>query len=311
MIESHEELLRIADSLDDLVERGRHPEIQDPFERLEEAVQEIKKSWSGSWLGYHANVYYEDLASRPPGAHFSQEWGLQALSPGHGSTGRWIEYDRDEVKTATRKLAGNPNLDPAYEFCDHAATEFESMKSTVASILETELGRSSDGYLKRLKSELEELSCLNQFEILESLKPSGEFVTRDSLAAGQGIWVPPHMLVLAEALEIGHTVGIIVQLSRLARQAGSHLLRQQRRNHRAEIMGTNIFIGHGRSQDWRELKEFIEDRLRLPVDEFNRVPVAGVTNVARLSGDDRCGGVRVSRYDRERTSNLTVNCMLV
>jgi predicted nucleotide-binding protein len=34
---------------------------------------------------------------------------------------------------------------------------------------------------------------------------------------------------------------------------------------------------------WRELKDFIEDRLRLPVDEFNRVPVAGVTNVARLS----------------------------
>ena len=34
---------------------------------------------------------------------------------------------------------------------------------------------------------------------------------------------------------------------------------------------------------WRELKDFIGDRLGLPYDEFNRVPVAGVTNVARLS----------------------------
>ena len=28
---------------------------------------------------------------------------------------------------------------------------------------------------------------------------------------------------------------------------------------------------------------FIQDRVRLPWDEFNRVPVAGVTNIARLS----------------------------
>ena len=34
---------------------------------------------------------------------------------------------------------------------------------------------------------------------------------------------------------------------------------------------------------WRELKDFIQDRLHLPWDEFNRIPVAGVTNIARLS----------------------------
>lgn len=48
-------------------------------------------------------------------------------------------------------------------------------------------------------------------------------------------------------------------------------------------IGTNVFIGHGRSHLWRELKDFVEDRLSLPVDEFNRVPVAGITNIARLS----------------------------
>ena len=48
-------------------------------------------------------------------------------------------------------------------------------------------------------------------------------------------------------------------------------------------IGTNVFIGHGRSAVWRDLKDFIQDRLRLPWDEFNRVPVAGITNIARLS----------------------------
>lgn len=43
-----------------------------------------------------------------------------------------------------------------------------------------------------------------------------------------------------------------------------------------------IFIGHGSSPAWRELKDFVHERLGLPWDEFNRLPVAGVSNVARL-----------------------------
>ncbi len=50
-----------------------------------------------------------------------------------------------------------------------------------------------------------------------------------------------------------------------------------------ERIGTNVFIGHGRSLLWKDLKDFVQDRLQLPWDEFNRVPVAGITNIARLS----------------------------
>jgi len=44
-----------------------------------------------------------------------------------------------------------------------------------------------------------------------------------------------------------------------------------------------VFIGHGGTSVWKELKDFIQDRLDLPWDEFNRVPVAGITNIERLS----------------------------
>ena len=47
--------------------------------------------------------------------------------------------------------------------------------------------------------------------------------------------------------------------------------------------GTKIFIGHGHSPDWRELKDFISERLKLPYDEFNRIPVAGFTTTNRLA----------------------------
>ena len=45
----------------------------------------------------------------------------------------------------------------------------------------------------------------------------------------------------------------------------------------------HVFIGHGHSPVWREFKDFIKDRVGLPYDEFNRVPVGGITNIGRLS----------------------------
>ena len=44
----------------------------------------------------------------------------------------------------------------------------------------------------------------------------------------------------------------------------------------------SIFIGHGRSSVWRELKDFLADRLALPWDEFNRDSVAGIATTERL-----------------------------
>jgi predicted nucleotide-binding protein len=47
--------------------------------------------------------------------------------------------------------------------------------------------------------------------------------------------------------------------------------------------GSKIFIGHGRSPMWRELKDFLNDRLSLPWDEFNREAVAGIHTFDRIS----------------------------
>ena len=48
------------------------------------------------------------------------------------------------------------------------------------------------------------------------------------------------------------------------------------------LRGNRIFIGHGRSQLWRDLKDFITERLHLPWDEFNREAVAGIPTFERL-----------------------------
>jgi predicted nucleotide-binding protein len=43
-----------------------------------------------------------------------------------------------------------------------------------------------------------------------------------------------------------------------------------------------IFIGHGRSSMWKDLKDFIHERLGLTWDEFNREAVAGKSTKERL-----------------------------
>ena len=45
---------------------------------------------------------------------------------------------------------------------------------------------------------------------------------------------------------------------------------------------TRIFIGHGGSHIWRELKDFIEYTLNLPYEEYNRISPAGKTSKDRL-----------------------------
>ena len=50
----------------------------------------------------------------------------------------------------------------------------------------------------------------------------------------------------------------------------------------SEPQGNSVFIGHGRSPVWRELKDFISGRLSLPWDEFNRDSVAGIATTERL-----------------------------
>ena len=52
---------------------------------------------------------------------------------------------------------------------------------------------------------------------------------------------------------------------------------------RDQPAGNKIFIGHGRSLQWRTLKDFVEGRLDLRTDEFNREPPAGLSTVERLT----------------------------
>jgi len=92
-----------------------------------------------------------------------------------------------------------------------------------------------------------------------------------------------HQGVLAMIWAIRSAFDACNDLSKVADRAARHIDRMSSPQTRVtQQIGTNVFIGHGRSLLWHQLKDFIQDRLQLPVDEFNRVPIAGITNIDRL-----------------------------
>lgn len=140
-----------------------------------------------------------------------------------------------------------------------------------------------DPVLVRLQEEAEKLTTYSSTDFVNYASPSGNVGTRDTVVFGQGVQTPPHISVLSEGMALGSPGVACGELAKVAKRAASHLAKQERHLRRNEEIGTNVFIGHGRSPVWRDLKDFVQDRLRLPWDEFNRVPVAGITNIARLS----------------------------
>lgn len=72
------------------------------------------------------------------------------------------------------------------------------------------------------------------------------------------------------------------RVASFANQEEIKLLTRQASKSNNTIMGNKVFIGHGRSQEWRDLKDFLQDRLGLEWDEYNREATAGMAIKERL-----------------------------
>jgi predicted nucleotide-binding protein len=277
-----DELFEIAEQLDSIRARFEVAEVKVPLENLENAANNVGKTWSGSWLGYHSRIYYRNFQSPPPGAHFSQAWG-----PMHyftdGTTGDWTEYEYDKVRKTIYDMAGNPDLKVIRKLAEAARSSIEDKRLEILSSISTAMNQRPDPFLSKLREELDEASVPTARDFAESRIPKGKFMSRDEIAINQGFQSPPHVDVWAEVMAYRVPATVCEALSKTAKQAGSHLARRERHSRIRQDSGNKVFIGHGRSQVWKDLKDFIQDRLGLPWDEFNRIPIAGITNIARLS----------------------------
>jgi predicted nucleotide-binding protein len=280
------ELRTIAQRLREAEANGNDPGITEPLHALEIAAEALGKSWSGSNMGYQSRVYYAAFEVPPPGAHFDSEWGF--LGRLQDTTGEWREYQTDAVTELIYDAAGVGNIDHAQEAASQARPVWQNARPEVVSVFNAFLVGSEDPLLRQLLEEAEGLKDLSVRDAERALVgPIGSRMVRDTTALNQGFMAAPHQQVVARVIAIRSIFGACRSLAAIAERGASHMERleasQRSRGQQPLAAGERVFIGHGRSLLWRELKDFLSDRLRLPWDEFNRVPVAGFTNIARLS----------------------------
>lgn len=283
---SVDDLRELRGSLDSLSDISSRSDVEETQANLGDAVSSIDRSFGGSSLGYHASVYYRNFIAKPPGAHFSQEWGLKDMSlTSLGSSGDWVEYDSDDVTEHLFLISGDPDKRKFGVLCDaieECENQYEELHADAVSILQLEQ-REDDFFLRDQLKKIEKITPTDEQKIINDWFPRGQVMTRDTIALGQGWQVPPHWPAKATIERGRHVFACVAELSKQLNKVISHLERRKRIETREERVGSSVFVGHGRSTVWRDLKDFLQDRLSLPWDEFNRVPVAGVTNIARLS----------------------------
>lgn len=278
MSELIDELVQIESELRSFVEKSKRPEIAGPLQKLEDIAEEFGKSWSGSPLGYHANVYYLDFQPPPPNAHFDIERGLK------WSRGDWRRCDPEQVHNLIHEKAGSPNLKIAHELGDEGEHLFDEKRSEIVSILQTALTiQQQDPFLNGLREKADRLKISTALDYVRSLS-QGRFISSEPLILSDPrLRVAAHISVLAEVYSVEDPSDKCNSLADTAKRAVSHLRRIGRSMKGSEMIGTNVFIGHGGSLIWLQLKDFIEGRLKLPWDEFDRSSAAGYTVVERLS----------------------------
>lgn len=273
------ELEELKTQLSVIVAESKEPDVMGVLKRLRSASDTVGRAWSKSWIGYHARTYYDDFEVPPPSAYFSVEWGLQRGGT-VASRGTWIEYSMDDVRVRINDLADNPDRGPLLAHEAVAKAIFVSAQATLKSILVTAKQIHDDDVIREALDEVRSMTIRETKEIVKEITPS-TVNSRDRRAVDEGIQCPPHLLTLAILTTIESADWLCRDLLRISVNVAQHI-RRAMSGERETTTGRRVFIGHGRSLQWRVLKDFLQDTLGLEWEEFNRIPVAGRSTKERL-----------------------------
>jgi predicted nucleotide-binding protein len=279
------------DVLDDLVLLIRRCDCaelayeDEPFKsqarRLLDAVAEVEKAWSGGWVGYQANVYIKDLQPRRPDEHFDTFSGDSAFNE---TRGRWVIYDPDVVREAIMERAQVPDLEVLKVTATLTEMAFREAKNELLPTIDALLVEEDDPAIRSLREQVASLeSHTPAQQLFEFLARQARPTTQDLRAISGPRSAPPHLDLQVRVLSL---VTYKTQLQKMSEHASylATYLRKRRKMKGRTVAKTSgkIFIGHGRSAVWRDLRDFVRDRLELEWEEFNRESPAGLSTKERL-----------------------------
>lgn len=149
-------------------------------------IDKIGESWSNSWIGYHADLYYGDFQHPPIHARFDSELGFM-FGPQNG----WNEKTCGDVTNFINKNYSGVSLKKIKESL--IKIEKDSLHTKVCS--ELSFIRNFDNFDKEISilNEIEEIKWkFSPADIIQAKRPNN-YITRDSSAMSQGLRVAPHI----------------------------------------------------------------------------------------------------------------------
>jgi predicted nucleotide-binding protein len=256
-------------------------------EAVSEACDQLDRSSSRSWLGYQSRVYYADFQPCPAGAVYSIEYGSREGRRSNPTTGDWREYAYDDIVNEILRRAGRPDQEKIEQIRAKAVEVFEECQEELLATLDALLAQGEDARLRELRQTIAKQKAFYSVDDLARTEAPTEFRSRDRVAVDQKINVPAHIKVRCWVHSIYSSEFALHELGKSARQAALYLRRFQEMK---EIKASRpesrpegkVFIGHGASHVWRDLKDLLQDRIGLLPDEFNREAAAGKTTKERL-----------------------------
>ena len=277
-----EDLLEIRRRCEAAIEDFNEPKVAEAIDKLTDAIRDIAKAWSGSWLGYHANVYYKNFQSPKPGDHFSIEWGFYRDPLIEPMSDNWVEVTYQDILDEVLKRGRTKNLSWIEERGERPKREFESSRDEFTTIIQVLLSEKSDTFLNIVLGEASEIEILTQGKVITGLRPTGQYMTRDTTAATQGLRTPPHISLEAWLISIESIRAALENLIKVIEKTIIYAQQKEKSEKKRTASNRKVFVGHGRSTIWKDLKDFLQDRLNLEWEEFNREPTAGISTVERL-----------------------------
>lgn len=281
MTDRSAEFLAIAEQASEIAKKKTDLD-SGPLEALENAAEEIGRSWSKSNLGYQANVYYKNYEVPPAGAMFSREWGFLGMY--HGTSGDWETHQVDEVKAEVEQRAGNPDLSESKCQSDGVRSEVENLIQRARSVA-AKVPTPHDDYVKENIDRLQHLKLASESLLAQQQMQGmrGQIVTRDMSALEGGAQVAGHQVMIAKVRYIRSPYRVAESLATICQRLGMHLEGEEQMGKAIAQFGSKVFIGHGgASTDHLELGVWLSN-LGLEWEVFDRKPTAGMSTKERLT----------------------------
>lgn len=246
--------------------------VEGAIKALHQIVEEISQSWSGSWIGHHAYLYYKDF-ERPPSEHrFDVEWGTA-----RGLAGTWYEVQFDGMQKVIETQEGAAKLDELFDMARSQRVALTALQEDIAIELSPIRGRKGFESEEELLDDLERHSWgLAADDIVRYQMPK-TWMTRDQRAMAEGIKVPPHIMYDSKVLAVQSAFKANEDFCKKARRVLRQVVRKEEvveigriANSDEQTSGPLVQICKGFHRMARQLRDRHSNRPTLEVnDEYD------------------------------------------